>query len=265
MAAGVATETARIGTARRRVSDRAALWLGRLAVPAILVVAWVLAARSSTLVPSFGATVSALVNGFSDGWVLAPLGDTMRAVLGGFAVAAAVGVPLGVVLGRRRFVGDVLDPLLTGTFAVPRVIIYPLLLAMFGVSLSAKLWMGAISAFFPIVMSTTAGVREVPPTLVKLGRSLNCGRLTRIRKLYLPAAAPTVMAGLRIGFSISFISVIIAEFFATTQGLGRVVQRSYAFEQLPRMFAVVLLIAIIAFAGNLVLWWLERRLRATVT
>jgi NitT/TauT family transport system permease protein len=263
MEAGLAPPPARLAE-RRRLERGSALWLGRLAVPLFLVVLWLIAAPSSSLVPSFGSTLRALGDGFADGWLLSPLGDTMRAVLGSFVIAAVVGVPFGVVLGRRRFAGEVIDPLLTGVFAVPRVVIYPLLLAMFGVTLSAKLWMGAISAFFPIVMSTSAGVREVSPTLVKLARSLNCGALTRVRKVYLPAAAPTVMAGLRIGFSISFISVIIAEFFATTQGLGRLVQRAYAFEQLPRMFAVVLLIALIAFAGNLALWSLERRLRATV-
>ena len=188
----------------------------------------------------------------------------MKAVFGGFAIAAAVGLPLGIALGRSRFLGSVFDPLIAGTFAVPRIIIYPVLLAYFGVGVSAKLWMAAISAFFPIVMNTTAGIRDVNPTLVKMGRSMSCNTVQLARKIYLPAAAPTVAVGLRIGFSISFISVIIAELFASAEGLGRVVDRAYAFQQLPRMYSVVLLIALIAFAGNLVLWTLERRLRSTV-
>jgi NitT/TauT family transport system permease protein len=252
-------------TARRALlGGSGPLWLGRLAVPVVLLLIWVVAAGRTTLVPSFGSTVSALVDGFGDGWINAPLWDSMQAVLGGFAIAAGVGLPLGVLLGRSKFLGSVFDPLIAGTFAVPRIIIYPVLLAYFGVGLSAKLWMGAISAFFPIVMNTTAGIREVNPTLVKMGRSMNAGPLKLARKIHLPAAAPSVMVGLRIGFSISFIGVIIAELFASTEGLGRVVRRAYAFQQLPRMYAVVLLIALIAFAGNLILWTLERRLRATV-
>jgi NitT/TauT family transport system permease protein len=244
------------------MAPRTALLLGRLAVPAVLVLAWAVVASSSTLVPSVGATTSALVDGFSDGWIRAPLWDSMQAVLGGFAIALAAGVPLGMLLGRQRFLGDVVDPLVSGLFSVPRIIIYPALLAIYGVSLQAKLWMGAISAFFPILMSTTAGVRAISPTLPKLGRSMGAGTAQMVRKIYFPAAMPTIMAGIRIGFSISFISVIIAEFFAASEGLGRVIHRAYGFQQLPRMYAVVLLIALIAFAGNLALWSLERRLRA---
>ena len=246
------------------LSPAARLWLGWLAVPLVLVLIWVVAASSSDLIPSLGTTVSALAEGFTDGWIYAPLADSMKAVFGGFAIAAAVGLPLGIALGRSRFLGSVFDPLIAGTFAVPRIIIYPVLLAYFGVGVSAKLWMAAISAFFPIVMNTTAGIRDVNPTLVKMGRSMSCNTVQLARKIYLPAAAPTVAVGLRIGFSISFISVIIAELFASAEGLGRVVDRAYAFQQLPRMYSVVLLIALIAFAGNLVLWTLERRLRSTV-
>jgi NitT/TauT family transport system permease protein len=265
MEAHVATGAGLARPRGARLSRRTKLWLGWLAVPLLLALAWVVATQLSTLVPSLGSTVSALANGFSDGWVLTPLGDTMQAVLGGFVIATAAGLSLGVALGRSRFLGATFDPLITGLFAVPRIIIYPVLLAYFGVGISAKLWMAAISAVFPIVMNTTAGVRDVNPTLVKMGRSMSCGPLQLMRKIYLPAAAPTVMVGLRIGFSISFISVVIAELFASAEGLGHVVRRAYAFQQLPRMYAVVLLIALIAFAGNLVLWALERRIRSTVT
>ena len=253
-----------VGAGGELLSPRAKLWLGWLAVPLVLVVIWVVSASSSSLIPSLGSAISSLVDGFGDGWIYTPLADSMQAVLGGFVIAAAVGLPIGFLLGRSRFLGSVFDPLIAGTFAIPRIIIYPVLLAYFGVGVSAKLWMAAISAFFPIVMNTTAGIREVSPTLVKMGRSMSCSTVQLARKIYLPAAAPTVAVGLRIGFSISFISVIIAELFASAEGLGRLVKRAYAFQQLPRMYSVVLLISLIALAGNLILWTLERRLRSTV-
>jgi NitT/TauT family transport system permease protein len=254
----------RVAAGRELLSSRAKLWLGWLAVPLVLVLVWVAAASVSELIPSLGSSVSSLLDGFTDGWIYSPLADSMKAVFGGFLIAAGVGLPLGVLLGRSRFLGSVFDPLIAGTFAVPRIIIYPVLLAYFGVGVSAKLWMAAISAFFPIVMNTTAGVRDVNPTLVKMGRSMSCSAWQLARKIYLPASAPTVAVGLRIGFSISFISVVIAELFASSDGLGRVMDRAYAFQQLPRMYAVVLLISLIALVGNLVLWTLERRLRSTV-
>jgi NitT/TauT family transport system permease protein len=247
--------------ARLSLGRPAAVWLGRAAVPVLLVAAWAIAATSSSLVPGVGATVDALAGGFRDGWIWDPLWSTGQAVLTGFLYAAVIGIPLGAVFGVSRFAGRVFDPFVSGLFAVPRIVVYPVLLAYFGVGLSAKLWMAALSALFPILMSTTAGVREVDPTLVKLGRSVNCSRLQLARKIYLPAATPTLMVGLRIGFSIAFIATIVAELFASTDGLGRVLQRAYAQQDLPRMWAVVVLITAIAFVVNLVLWSLERRLR----
>jgi NitT/TauT family transport system permease protein len=248
----------------RGLSRRTRLWLGRLAVPPVLALLWALAAARTDLIPGIGATVSKLVEGFTEGWILDPLWDTGQAVLGGFAIATALGVPAGIALGRSRYLGRLFDPVVDGLFAVPRIILYPVLLAAFGVGVQAKLWMAVISAFFPIVMNTAAGMRDVSPTLEKLGRSMNASRLQLVRKIYLPAATPSVMVGLRIGFSISLIAVIIAELFATPKGLGRLIERAYAFQDLPEMFAVVLLICLIAFASNLGLWTLERRLRATV-
>lgn len=259
-----ASTAIRAGAAPRRLSDSAKVTLGRLAVPIVLALAWVVADRASDLIPSVGSTVSTLVDSFTEGWIWDPLWDTGQAVVAGFVIAAVIGLPFGIAMGRLRYFGRLFDPIVDGLFAVPRIILYPVMLAMFGVGVSAKLWMAAISAFFPIVMNTAAGMREVSPTLVKLGRSLKASRLQMVRKLYLPAATPSVMVGLRIGFSISFIAVIIAELFASPKGLGRILDLAYGRQELSRMFAVVLLIVLIAFFVNLALWMLERRLRATV-
>jgi NitT/TauT family transport system permease protein len=250
---------------RRPMSEGARLAIGRIAVPAVLLLAWAIADAGSDLIPSIGASVSKLVEGFEQGWISDPLANTGQAVVGGFLIAAAIGFPVGVALGCSRFLGSLFDPVISGLFAVPRIILYPVLLAMFGVGVGAKMWMAVISAFFPIVMNVAAGMRDVNPTLVKLGRSMNASRLQVVRKIYLPAATPSVMVGLRIGFSISFIAVIIAELFATSKGLGRVIDQAYGFQRLPEMFAVVLLIVLIAFVVNLAMWILERRLRATIS
>ena len=242
-----------------------ARWLGWVLVPVLVVLAWAVGAQASSLLPSVQDTIEALADGFAEPWIVAPLWDTAQAAVGGFGLAAIAGLPLGFLLGRSPYLARMLGPLIEGAFAVPRIIVYPVLLAWLGVGLSAKLWIAAISAFFPIVLLTAAGIRDVSPTLTKLGRSLSCSPLQMARKIYLPAAAPSVMVSLRIGFSVAFIAVIIAELFAASQGLGKLVSQAYGFQQLPRMYAVVLLILFIALAGNLVLWMLERRIRSAST
>jgi NitT/TauT family transport system permease protein len=249
---------------RPRVGHRTRLVAGWLAVPIVVLLVWEIVSTQSDLVPSVADTIDELVASFTDGWIWAPLGDSARAVAIGFLVACALGVPAGAVLGASRYLGSIFDPLLTGLFAIPRVVFYPVLLAAFGIGATPKVALAVISAFFPIAISTAAAVREVDPVLVKLGRATNCGRLGLMRRIYLPAAMPGVMVGVRIGLSIAFISVIIAELFAATEGLGLLLQRTYALQQLPRMFAVVLLISILALASNLALLWLERHTRSRV-
>jgi NitT/TauT family transport system permease protein len=235
---------------------------GRLAVIALAVAAWFVASLLTDLIPGVAASLRALADGFSDGWIIGGLRATGSAVLLGFVLAAAAGFPLGYLLGRSRLLGELFDPVVAGAFAAPRIIFYPVLLGLFGVGAGAEAAMATLSALFPIAVMTTAAVREVQRgPLPKLAAALHLGRLQLIIKIYFPAAAPTLMVGLRIGFSISFISVIIAEFFAAKEGLGLLASQAYARLDLPRMFAVVLLILIIALLGNLLLWAAEQRLR----
>jgi NitT/TauT family transport system permease protein len=232
----------------------------RLAVPLAVVVAWALVARSSELVPSIGATATSLVDGFRDGSLTTPLWATLEAVGMGFAAAVVLGLLVGVVLGRSRLAYRVFEPMLNGLFAVPRIILYPVLLAAFGVGLESKAWMVGISAIFPIALNTIAGVRDIEPTLIKLGRSLNCNRVQMATRIYAPAAAPAVMVGMRLGLSIAFVSAIIAELFAAEDGLGLSIQQYYGLQQYASMFAAVILIAAIALALNFAAWLVERRL-----
>jgi len=134
-------------------------------------------------------------------------------------------------------------------------------LSIFGVGLQAETWIVAISAFFPILMSTTASVRNVNTSLLKLGRSLNASGLQVATKIVVPEAAPGIMVGVRIGFSISLVAAIIAELFAAKNGIGLMISNAQAILNYPRMYALVLLVLTAAFAGNMLLWWIERRLR----
>lgn len=244
--------------------DRAKMWrlqAARIAVPIAFLLLWLAVSPFTELVPSPFSTIAELVNGFLSGWIYEGLVATASAVLIGFLLGTSAAFPIGYLLGRSSGLRRVFDPLIAGTFAVPRIILYPVLLAVFGVGLSAETGMVAISAFFPILMATTASVKQVSESLLKLGRSLRAGRLQTATKIVIPDAAPGIMVGIRIGFSISFIAAIIAEFFAAKDGLGLMISEAYASLELARMYAIVLLILVIASGGNLVLWWVERRLR----
>jgi len=250
------------GARRRRMRARATVALARLAVVGCMVAAWAITATLTTSIPSFGSTMTALADGFGEGWITEPLGSTLRGAFGGLALAALVGLPLGAVLGRSRWARATLDPLLAGAFVVPRVVLYPALLGIFGIGLNAKLAMAALAAFFPIVLITAAAVRDVPERLVRVGRAYDCTRWQLARKIFLPATAAPVVGAVRLAFSVAFVNVIIAELFASDTGLGVLVSQAYGQQDLPRMFALVTLIFVIALVVNMVLWASERTLQS---
>lgn len=251
--------------ARAGGRDRRQMWAIRLAVPVVVLAIWVVASWTSDLVPGVAVTFETLGDQLSSGDLTPHLQSTAHASLVGFALAAVTGMPLGFLLGRSPYWYKVSEPMVAAGYAVPRIIIYPILLSIFGVTLDAKIGVAAISAFFPVVFTSMAGSREVSAVLVKLGRSLDMSRRQLFFKILLPAAAPTVMFGMRIGFSIGFIGVILAEMFAAKEGLGTVVTEAYGLLRIPEMYAVIVLISVFAFAVNLALWTCERRLRHTTS
>jgi NitT/TauT family transport system permease protein len=226
-------------------------------------VVWEIVSTRTALVPGVGATVDALVDGFSSGRYLAPLWSTIEAVLLGVGVALLAGVCTAVVLGRSRFLGRVFDPIVNSLFAVPRIILYPILLVSLGTAEAPKIWIAAIAAYFPIVINGAAAIRSLNPVLPKMARSLSASRLQTLRYVVLPSAMPMFAVTLRIGWSGGFVTVVIAEIFASRIGLGQLLNQAYTFQQYPQMFALVLLLVLIAFAGNLLLILVERRVSFT--
>lgn len=239
-------------------------WVLRILVAAAVIPVWALLHDVSGLVPAIEDTVATLGSAFSQGWIVGDLASTMSAAAGGFGVAAAVGVPAGVALGSSRALWNIFNPFITGAFAIPRIIFLPILFTLFGIGIMSKASMATLSAVFPITLATASATRNVNPVLMRLSRSLGMTPPQTALKIILPAIAPAMAVALRLGLSVSLVVVVIAEFFASKSGLGLVASRAYGQLDLPRLYAVILLIFLIALSANLALWWLEGRLRRRV-
>jgi NitT/TauT family transport system permease protein len=265
LSAGTEGEAGKQNTEQRfRLSQRWADNLLRILIVIGLIGVWALIAATSELVPSPGASMSAVWGLFADGSIYRNLNATMSAVGLGFVIATAVGFPTGYIIGRSKFLGDVFDPIIAGAFAIPRVIFFPILLQIFGLGLGAQSAMAALAAVFPIIVSTAAGVRAINPILLKLGRATGASPLQAMSKIVVPAMAPSLMVGIRIGFSIAFINVLIAEFFATRAGLGQMAMLAYGKLDLPTMYGVIMLLVSMALVGNIALWAIERKITDAV-
>jgi NitT/TauT family transport system permease protein len=194
-------------------------------------------------------------------------GDMVQ-TLGVIAAAAALSVVLGFALGllvhalpRLR---AALDPLFATYYAVPIFIFYPVLIAIFGLSLVPILLIGVATAVVAMIIATLNGLDRVPRVLSKVARVHRMGTVSTALRLQLPAAAPYLFTGVKLSVSYAFIAVIASEFILAPSGLGRDIADAYADFNNSRMYALMLLLLITATVVNMALhaWdlrWAARR------
>jgi len=191
------------------------------------------------------------------------LNDVMARTFGLVVLAALIAVALGFALGlaihalpRAR---GALDPFFATYYAVPIFIFYPAMVAIFGLSVLPILLMGVASAIVAMVIATLNGLDRVPRVLAKVARVHRMGRIAMALRLKLPAAAPHLFTGVKLAVSYAFIAVIASEFILAPAGLGRLIADAYADFNNPRMYALMLLLVIVATVVNMALHALDQR------
>jgi NitT/TauT family transport system permease protein len=150
-------------------------------------------------------------------------------VLTGFAIATAVGVPIGVLIGWYRLAENLLDPLIQIIRPIPITAWIPFAVIFFGIREPSAISLIALGAFFPIVVNATAGARHTPKVLVRAGLMLGLSEAQLLPKVVIPAALPSVVTGLRLGVGVAWVLVIVSEMLAVKSGLGYVLWDAYYF------------------------------------
>ena len=186
-------------------------------------------------------------------------GATASAFALAFAVSAAFGMLLGLMLGLWRFAGDVAEPVLAGFYTIPKVTLYPVVLLVFGLGVGAKVAFGVMHGLIPVTLFTVAAIRNLPPVLPRAARSMGLSPWQTIRWVLLPACLPQIVAGLRLGFSLSLLGVLIGEMFSSQQGLGFLLVSGLAQNNVRLSTAIVLVIVVFAIVSNTAMLRLSRR------
>jgi NitT/TauT family transport system permease protein len=171
----------------------------------------------------------------------------------GYAISCVGGVLLGLVFGVRRLAGDVMEPLLMAFYAVPKVTLYPVILLMFGLGLYAKVVFGVIHGIVPITMFTMGAVRNLRPVYGRTARTCRLSPYAYARHVLLPACVPEIVAGLRIGFSLTLLGTLIGEMFASQSGIGHMLMIAMARNDTQTIMALAVLLFAFATAVNLLL------------
>lgn len=178
------------------------------------------------------------------------LGVTFAEHAVGFAAGSAAGLLLGIWMGTNPLLRGALEPYLNAVGSTPKIIFLPVLFLMFGTGIESKMAKGALSAFFPVVFTTTLGMVLINPVLVRVGRSFNVGRLGMVTKIYIPAMLNPVITGLRLGVAITVIGVLVAELKFADGGLGYRLGVYYEQFSIAPMYAIILIIFALAAAAN---------------
>jgi NitT/TauT family transport system permease protein len=232
----------------------------------ILIVAalYELTARSGTfpraLMPTLGKVGSTLVDLLADGTMLRHAFYTLYRMLSGFALAVAVGLPLGILMGRYRAVENFFLPLTSALMPIPSLAWVPMFILWFGLGNTVTVLIVFYAAMFPMVLSAWSGMRSVNQLWLRAAGAMGANENKLFWKVILPGASPFIITGLRQAFLRAWIAVVGAEMLAASEwGLGWVIYDSKEFLNVDVMLASVAVIGLIGFAfERLVFGSLER-------
>ncbi len=246
----------------RRLSDDDVVWLGRLAVPVLLVLVWQALAgvASGFALATPAATARQLVAGFESGWMITDGRQTMIELVVAYVLAVVVGVWVGVVLGLDDFWQDVFEPIILGTYAIPKVTLYPLFLFVFQLGIESKIAFGWFHGVFPIAILTMRAMETIEDEHLKVARSLALSRWQTFREVVVPSILPGLVIGLRLGFNLTFLGVILGEMFAARSGLGYTLMEYISGVQVARILAIIVVLVLVAATVNVAFFLVEQRL-----
>ncbi len=180
-----------------------------------------------------------------------------------FLIAAVAGSAAGYAVSRSSYAVRVFDPLFAGMYSIPAILLFPLYVLFFGLGTGSKIAMGATIAFFPVVLNTITGLRQVDRSYVSAARSMGASSFQMFWSVMLPASLPVILAGLRIGVISAFMTILGAETIASFAGMGhRIVELAENMDT-AKMFANIVLVMFIALLLNAAVALAERSGRRT--
>jgi NitT/TauT family transport system permease protein len=186
--------------------------------------------------------------------------SSLYRVLAGFAIGAGLALPLGILMGADKRIYALFDPLVQFLRPIPPIAYIPLSILWFGLGNPPALFLISIGAFFPVLLNTIAGVRQVDSIYIRAARNLGAGSFTLFRRVILPAATPYILAGARIGIGTAFIVVIVAEMIAVNSGLGYRILEAREYLWSDKVIAGMITIGIIGLGLDLLMMRLSNYL-----
>lgn len=179
-------------------------------------------------------------------------------IAAGLAVASLTGIAAGLVIGRSSVLAELTEPLVHFGRAIPPPTLVPAFLLVFRIGSPMEIGVIGFGVLWPVLLNTIDGARRVHPGHLETARAFRLGPVQRLARVILPAAAPKIFAGVRLGLSISLILMVISEFEGATDGIGRELLVAQGELDIPTMWAVIVLLGLLGIAANALLALGER-------
>ena len=238
--------------------------------PIVMLVIWHFATygRKYSLIPPPSEVALAMYDlafgGINDdaysGTLLTHLLASVGRVYGGFAIAVAVAIPLGLMIGRIALVRGLLDPTLQILRPIPVTAWLPLAMIMFGLGPRSAFFLVCLGAFYPVLVNTIFGVRSVDPRLFEAASMLGCQGTAQFFRVVLPASLPAIFTGLRLGLGFAWVVIVVGEMTGVQTGLGAIIMEARQLSRTEIVISGMIIIGIAGFLSDRVVVWLGQRL-----
>jgi sulfonate transport system permease protein len=234
--------------------------------PLALLLGWEAAARLGEipphLLPAPSKVAATAWKLLANGQLLPDMGVSLLRAATGFAIGGSIGFLLGLAVGFSRLAEALLDRPVQMIRAVPFLAVLPLVIVWFGVGEEAKIFLVSLGVLFPIYINTVLGIRQVDPKLLEMARVRGLGPAQLVRRVILPGAMPSLLAGVRYALASAWLALVVAETIAATSGIGFLAMDAREFLRTDVIVLAIVIYAVIGVAADGVARLLERRLLA---
>lgn len=211
--------------------------------------------------PSPMATVSKLTTIMGDEDFPRHAWETARAFFTALVISLVAGLVIGLALGAHRLSGEVTEPILAALYSIPKITLYPVILLLFGLGISAKIAFGVIHGIIPVILFTMNAVRNIRAVYLRSARAMRLTVTQTATTIILPAALPEIVSGFRVGFALTLLGTLIGEMFASQRGIGYMLVRAMETGDTATVMSLALLLVVLATAASAALLAFDRRLR----
>jgi len=228
----------------------------RVAIILSVLASWELMSRSGWLyrdvVPSWIAIGKALADLLSSAEFYFHLSVTAGEIGAALTIGGIAGMVVGITLGANRFMSKAFESYLYYLGPTPKIIFFPIMIMWFGVGPASKIALGTLSCFFPVALSAAAGMRQIDKVLIKVGKSFRANTWQTVWKIYLPAMRHPIINGVRLGLGVALIGTLLAETKLSNKGIGFLIIQAYSVFDMPRMYAMLIVLFVLAIGANAV-------------